>query len=138
MVSTSEEYATTCIVALVFLLNTYLSVMATCSSIAEPVFVFQLPDIDVLLDCVKDRNLKKLKLLFAYKVGVTVVLSYIHVGFVVSANLLDSDVVLGVDERFCGGVSLGESHNTGYVLELTVIVHLHLYTKTCERHLALH
>lgn len=55
---------------------------------------------------------------------------YIHVGFVVSANLLDSDVVLGVNEGFCGGVCLGKSHNAGYVLELTVIVHLHLHTKT--------
>lgn len=55
---------------------------------------------------------------------------HIHVGLVVVANLLDSDVVLGVDERFCGGVRLGESHDTGYVLELTVIVYLHLYTKT--------
>lgn len=63
--------------------------------------------------------------------------SYIHVGFVFRTNLLDSDVVLGFDERFCGGVCLGESHNTGYVLELTVIVHLHLYTETCEGHLAL-
>lgn len=49
--------------------------------------------------------------------------------FVVIANLLDPDVVLGVDERFGGGVCLGESHDTGYVLELTVIVHLHLYAK---------
>lgn len=56
--------------------------------------------------------------------------SYIHVGFVISANLLDPDVVLGVDERLCGGVRLGESHDAGYVLELTVIVHLHLCTKT--------
>lgn len=31
------------------LLITHLSVMATCSSMAEPVFDFQLPDIDVLL-----------------------------------------------------------------------------------------
>lgn len=58
--------------------------------------------------------------------------SYVHVGFVVGANLLDPDVVLGVNERLCGGVCLGESHNTGYVLELTVIVHLHLYTNTQE------
>lgn len=39
-----------------FLVNTHLSVMATCSSIAEPVLVFQLPDIDVLLKCVTNDN----------------------------------------------------------------------------------
>lgn len=55
---------------------------------------------------------------------------YVHVGFVVSANLLDSDVILGVNERFCGGVCLRKRHDARYVLELTVIVHLHLYTKT--------
>lgn len=55
---------------------------------------------------------------------------YTHVGFVVGANLLDPDVVLGVDERFCGGVSLGESDDTGYVLEFTVIIHLYLENRT--------
>lgn len=118
-------------------MKTYLSVMATCSSIAEPVLVFQLPYIDVLLKCAKQTDLTKLGSLFTLKAGITVVSSYIHVGFVVWTNLLDSYVVLGFDERFCGGVCLGESHNTGYVLELTVIVHLHLYTKTREGHLAL-
>lgn len=51
---------------------------------------------------------------------------YVHVDFVVIADLLDSDVVLGVDEWLCGGVCLRESHDTGYVLELGVIIHLHL------------
>lgn len=40
-----------CVEELASFLNTHLSVMATCSSIAEPVLVFQLPDIDVLLGC---------------------------------------------------------------------------------------
>lgn len=44
-----------------FLFNTHLSVMATCSSIAEPVLVFQLPDIDVLLRCVKHKNENKFR-----------------------------------------------------------------------------
>lgn len=108
--------------------------MATCSSIAEPVLVFQLPDIDVLLKCAKCINYND----FGFVSHSLINLKshkciYIHVGFVVVANLLDSDVVLGVNERFCGGVRLGKSHNTGYVLELTVIVHLHLYTKTDTR-----
>lgn len=51
---------------------------------------------------------------------------HIHVGFVVCADLLDSDVVLGVDEGLGGGVRLGQSHHAGYVLELHVVVHLHL------------
>lgn len=42
--------------AFISLNNTHLSVMATCSSIAEPVLVFQLPDIDVLLISVKNTN----------------------------------------------------------------------------------
>lgn len=52
---------------------------------------------------------------------------YIHVGFVVIADLLDSDVILGVNEWLCGRVCLGQSYNTGYVLELGVIIHLHLH-----------
>lgn len=104
--------------------------MATCSSIAEPVLVFQFPDIDVLLECLKHKKyIFQFCFSFTYKGKVTKVCLYIHVRFVVSANLLDPDVVLGVDERFGGGVRLGESHDTGYVLELTVIVHLHLYAK---------
>lgn len=58
---------------------------------------------------------------------------HIHVGLVVRTNLLDSYVVLGVNKRFCGGVGLGESHDTGYVLELTVIVHLHLSAQSKRR-----
>lgn len=54
----------------------------------------------------------------------------IHVDFVVIPYLLDSDVILGVNERLCGGVGLGKSHNAGYVLKLTVVVHLYLRTKT--------
>lgn len=151
----------------------YLSVMATCSSIAEPVLVFQFPDIDVLLKSVQkvkgtllssllhvrymNYNCSLLKIASLLKkkpnkkhfIEIEVlsslwflihleglsnnVSSYIHVGFVVRTNLLDSDVVLGVDERFCGGVCLCKSHDTGYVLELTVILHLHLYEKENAR-----
>lgn len=51
---------------------------------------------------------------------------HLHVGLVVGADLLDSDVVFGVDQRLGGGVGLGQSHHAGYVLELHVVIHLHL------------
>lgn len=100
--------------------------MATCSSIAEPVLVFQLPDIDVLLEGKSTQYNTDFCFLVSIKVQALQVHWYIHVGFVVWADLLDPDVVLGVDERLCGGVRLGESHDAGYVLELGVILYLHL------------
>lgn len=51
---------------------------------------------------------------------------HVHVSFVVGTDLLDSDVVFGVDEWFRGGVGLGQSHDASYVLELHVVLHLHL------------
>lgn len=101
----------------------HLSVMATCSSMAEPVLDFQLPDMEVLL--------KRVKHTFALPFQRIRILSqklslHLHVGFVVGADLLDSDVVFGVDERFRGRVRLGQRHHAGYVLELHVVLHLHL------------
>lgn len=60
---------------------------------------------------------------------------HLHVGFVVGADLLDPDVVFGVDERLRGGVGLGQGHHAGYVLELHVVVHLYLDAgeKPCVR-----
>lgn len=93
---------------------------------AEPVLDFQLPDIEVLLKGVRCT----LALLSRRFWGPLQDLSLnVHVGFVVGADLLDSDVVLGVDQRFRGGVRLGQSHDAGYVLELHVVVHLHLDTE---------
>lgn len=108
-------------------LSTYRSVMATCSSMAEPVLVFQLPDMDVLL-MLKTHKVSRLWSSFGFDIQWSMKKEYVHVSFVVGTNLLDSDVILGVDERFCGAVGLCESHDTGYVLELSVIVHLHLNT----------
>lgn len=48
-----------------------------------------------------------------------------HVRFVVAADLLDADVVLGVHEGFGRGVGFSDRHHTGDVLE--VIRRLHLY-----------
>lgn len=47
----SEAYQTDSKIALLAVVPSihYLSVMAICSSMAEPVFAFQFPDIDVLL-----------------------------------------------------------------------------------------
>lgn len=87
---------------------------------AEPVLDFQLPDIEVLLKGVK-HSLAPLFRTLLHNLSLNV-----HVGFVVGADLLDPDVVFGVDERFRGGVGLGQSHHAGYVLELHVVLHLHL------------
>jgi len=50
----------------------------------------------------------------------------LHVGFVIRADLLDPDVILGVDERLSGCVCLSDGHDTCDVLEVTVIVNFHL------------
>lgn len=101
--------------------------MATCSNMADPVLVFQLPDIDVLLpnnqtddllhghsQC--DDIMEKLK-------------KFLHVGLVVVTNLLDSNVILGIDKRLRCGIRFRQSHNTSNVLEIILIVHFYLYTE---------
>lgn len=50
----------------------------------------------------------------------------LHVRFVVVANFLDPDVVLGVDKRLCCCVCFSESHHAGDVLEVGRILHLNL------------
>ena len=49
-----------------------------------------------------------------------------HVSLVVGANLLDPDVILGINERLCSGVGLGEGHHAGNVLEIVVVFHFDL------------
>lgn len=49
-----------------------------------------------------------------------------HVSFVIVANLLDAHVILGVDERLGCGVSLGQGHHAGNVLEVILTVHFNL------------
>lgn len=51
---------------------------------------------------------------------------HLHIGFVVGAYLLDPDVILGVNERFCSRVGLSDGHHTGNVLEIAVIVNFNL------------
>lgn len=100
--------------------------MATCSSIDEPVFVFQFPEMDVRL-LVKDilrGNVTTANQLAT--VSVWGLHRHSHVSFVIVANLLDADVVLGVDERLRCGVSLGQCHNAGNVLKVILTVHFNL------------
>lgn len=106
--------------------NAHLSVMATCSSMAEPVLDFQLPDMEVLLKRVKHTFALRSQWIWVPLQNLSL---RAHVGLVVGADLLDSDVVLGVHEGLGGGVGLGQSHHAGDVLELHVVVHLHLDTQ---------
>lgn len=50
----------------------------------------------------------------------------LHVRFVVVANLLDPDVVLGLDEGLGGGVGPSQRHHAGDVLEVFLVLHFDL------------
>lgn len=102
--------------------------MAICSSIAEPVLVFQFPETDVLLgderrgilgdmNCIgKSRGpLPRLKFLHS------------HVGLVVLPNLLDAHIIFGINEGLSSGICLGQCHNTCNVLEVMLVIHLDLW-----------
>lgn len=49
-----------------------------------------------------------------------------HVSLVVVAYLLDPDVILGVNERLCCGIGLGESYHASNILEVIVVFHFDL------------
>lgn len=55
-----------------------------------------------------------------------------HVCFVVSANFLDPDVILGIYKWLCGAVGLSDGHHTCNVLEVTQIVHFNLQKKNTK------
>lgn len=69
-----------------------------------------------------------------------------HVSLVIVAYLLDPDVILGINERLCCGVGLGEGYHASNVLEVVVVFHFDLileqgregkketYTYTHESH----
>ena len=64
-----------------------------------------------------------------------------HVSLVVGANLLDPDVILGINERLCGSVGLGEGHHAGNVLEVVVVFHFDLMVeegREAEREVRVH
>lgn len=70
--------------------------------------------------------------------------SRLHVSFVIVTNLLDADIVLGINEGLRCGVSLGQCHNTGNVLKIILIVNFDLwkerpkYNKTCIHRLPMY
>lgn len=49
-----------------------------------------------------------------------------HVSFVIVANFLDSDVILGVDEWLRGGVGLCHGYDAGYVTEVILVLNFDL------------
>ena len=59
-----------------------------------------------------------------------VVWNILHVSLVVVADLLDADVVLGLDVGFGGGVGPGQSHHAGDVLEVLLVLHFDLLGET--------
>lgn len=50
----------------------------------------------------------------------------LHVCLVVIANLLDADVILGLNVGFSGGIGPGQSHHADDVLEILLILHFDL------------
>lgn len=108
----------------------YLSDMATCSNMADPVLVFQLPDIDVLLSNNTTAGMIQCFKMGSYDIDVEnkyCGCNLLHVGLVIVTDFLDSDVILGIDKRFRCGICLCQSHNTSNVLEIVLIVHFDLY-----------
>lgn len=108
----------------------HLSDMAICSSIAEPVLVFQFPDTDVLLES-KRRQERGLGGLGCTRQGRGPLprpwSPYAHVGLVVLPNLLDAHIVFGINEGLGSGICLGQCHDTCDVLEVVLVVHLDLW-----------
>lgn len=54
----------------------------------------------------------------------------LHVSLVIIADLLDADVVLGLDVWFGGGVGAGKGHDAGDVLEVLLVLHFDLRSDT--------
>ena len=49
-----------------------------------------------------------------------------HVGLVVGPDLLDTDVILGVDEGLGGGIGFGHGHHAGDVLVVMLVFYFDL------------
>ena len=52
-----------------------------------------------------------------------------HVSLVVAADLLDADVIFGLDVGLGGGVGPGQSHHTGDVLEVLLVFNFNLWER---------
>lgn len=50
----------------------------------------------------------------------------LHVGLVVVADLLDADVILGLNVGLGGGVGPGQSYHADDVLEILLVLHFDL------------
>lgn len=66
------------------------------------------------------------------KLVALMVRNILHVGLVVVANLLDADVVLGLDVGLGGGVGPGQSHHADDVLEVLLVFHFDLQERLCS------
>lgn len=104
--------------------------MAICSSIAEPVLVFQFPDTDVLL-AGKRREDRDSRGPGPRRAGQGPLLGprslHSHVGLVVLPDLLDAHIIFGINEGLGSGVCLGQCHDTCDILEVMLVVHLDLW-----------
>lgn len=58
---------------------------------------------------------------------------YTHIRFVVGADFLDPDVVLGVYKWLCSAVRLSDGHHACNVLEVTHIVHFDLKRNNTQK-----
>lgn len=54
---------------------------------------------------------------------------FLHVSLVVVADLLDADIILGLDVGLGGGVGPGQSHHAGDVLEVLLVFHFDLWER---------
>lgn len=104
--------------------------MAICSSIAEPVLVFQFPETDVLLG---DKRREERDLGGPGHTGQGrkplpgPQSLHSHIGLVVLPNLLDAHIIFGINEGLGSGICLGQCHDTCDVLEVMLVVHLDLW-----------
>lgn len=53
----------------------------------------------------------------------------LHVSLVVVADLLDADVILGLDKGLSGGIGPGQSQHTDDVLEVLLVFNLDLWDR---------
>lgn len=60
---------------------------------------------------------------------VLMVREILHVRLVVAADLLDADVILGLDVGLSGGVCTGQSHHAGDVLKVLLVFNFDLWER---------
>lgn len=60
---------------------------------------------------------------------VVLVVIILHVSLIVAADLLDTDVVLGLDVGFGGGVGPSQGHHAGDVLKVLLVFDFNLWER---------